>query len=182
MTELDILRKGFVAFIDGLWWGLRDNTGALSMYEGYSGGFKKMGQEIAEAIGGKGPQKAAEIVGVILKAIGLDVEVNKKDIIIKSCPIWNRILERGLEYAFHVEEICWMPLLEGVAEKTNTRPIEESSLRLIHIERAKGEYKKARAKIALDKGEITKEEYNKQTVILDKNIENKPKHGHYRFE
>ncbi|TFG30649.1 hypothetical protein EU527_14235 [Candidatus Thorarchaeota archaeon] len=182
MTELDILRKGFVAFIDGLWWGLRDNTGALSMYEGYSRGFKQMGQELAESIGGKGPEKAAVITGEILNAIGLEVEVNKRDIFIKSCPIWNRILQRGLEFAFHVEEICWMPLLEGIAEKTGSIPIAESSLRLIHIEGAKVDYKKTKAKKAFDKGDITKEEYDKQIVILDKGIESMVKYGHYRFE
>ena len=51
MTDLDVLRTGFVAFIDGLWWGLRENTGPLSMYEGYGNGFKQMGKEIAEAKG-----------------------------------------------------------------------------------------------------------------------------------
>jgi hypothetical protein len=74
MSEIDILRKGFVAFIDGLWWGLRDNTGALSMYEGYSGGFRQMGKEVAETVGGKGPERASEIAGEILRAIGLDGE------------------------------------------------------------------------------------------------------------
>ncbi|TFG33996.1 hypothetical protein EU527_05575 [Candidatus Thorarchaeota archaeon] len=182
MMDLDILRRGFVAFIDGLWWGLRDNTGALSMYEGYSGGFKQMGLELAESRGGKGPERAASIAGEVLNAIGLDVEVNKKDIFIKSCPIWNRILERGLEFAFHIEEICWKPLLEGIADKTETVPIMESALRLIHIERAKVDYKKTKLKKSNDKGEITKEEYTKQIVILDEVIENMSRYGHYRFE
>jgi hypothetical protein len=182
MTELDILRKGFVAFIDGLWWGLRDNTGALSMYEGYSGGFKQMGKELAESMGGKGPEKAAIITGEIFTVLGLDVEINKKEITVKSCPIWNRILERGLEFSFHVEEICWKPLLEGISEITGTRPLMDSSLRLSHIEHAKAEYKKSKVKKAFDKGEMTKEEYDKQIVKLDKGIESIPKYGHYRFE
>ena len=49
MSQLDILRKGFIAFLDGLWWGLRDNVGPLSMYEGYARGFQLMGAEKAEA-------------------------------------------------------------------------------------------------------------------------------------
>ena len=53
MTDLEILRTSFAAFIDGLWWGLRENTGPLSMYEGYSSGFKQIGTEIAEKSGGK---------------------------------------------------------------------------------------------------------------------------------
>ncbi|MFW9960362.1 MAG: hypothetical protein ACFFDV_05055 [Candidatus Thorarchaeota archaeon] len=182
MNDLDILRKSFVAFIDGLWWGLRDNTGALSMYEGYSGGFRQMGSEIAETIGGKGSEKAAEIAGKILGAIGLDVDVARNEIIMRSCPIWNRILERGLEFSFHVEEICWMPLLEGIGEKTGATPIFGSSLRLIHIEKSKIDHKKARAKMAFEKGSMSKEEYDKQIVILEKSLESIVKHGHYRFE
>ena len=182
MNDLDILRKSFVAFIDGLWWGLRDNTGALSMYEGYSGGFNQIGKEIAEITGGKGSENAAEIAGKIFGAMGLDVEIATNEIIIKSCPIWNRILERGLEFSFHVEEICWMPLLEGIGEKTGAAPIFDSSLRLIHIEHTKIDHKKARAKIALEKGDISKEDYDKQIVILEKSLESTEKYGHYRFE
>ena len=182
MNDLEILRKGFVAFIDGLWWGLRDNTGALSMYEGYSSGFRQMGKEIAEAIGGKGPEKSAEIAGSILRAIGLDIEVNKKEIHVNACPIWNRILERGLEYSFHVEEICWMPLLEGIGEVTRARPVTEDSLRLVHIENAKIEYKKTKAKKTYESGSITKEEFDRQIGILNKSLESAQKQGHYRFE
>ncbi len=182
MSELDTLRRGFVAFIDGLWWGLRDNTGALSMYEGYSGGFRQMGQELAESMGGKGPERAALIAGEILSSIGLEIEVDKKTIIVKSCPIWNRILERGLEFSFHVEEICWMPLLDGIAKVTNTKAITESSLRLLHIDKERFEYKKGKAKRALEKGELTKNEYEKQMILLDKDIERMPKYGQYKFE
>jgi hypothetical protein len=182
MSDLEILRKGFVAFIDGLWWGLRDNTGALSMYEGYSGGFRQMGKEIAEISGGKGPEKSAEIAGSILRAIGLDIEVNKKEIRVKSCPIWNRILERGLEFSFHVEEICWMPLLKGISEVTGATPAAENSLRLIHIENSKIEYKKVKAKKAYESKDISKDEFDKQIGILNESLERAQRHGHYRFE
>ena len=182
MTDLDILRIGFVAFVDGLWWGLRENTGPLSMYEGYSGGFKQMGEEIAEANGGKGPDAAAEIAGEIFRAIGMDVEVDKREIIVKSCPIWNRILERGLEFSFHIEKICWMPMLEGIGEKTGAKPEMESALRLAHIESTKVDYRKSKVKAALDKNQITKEEYDKEMVILDQRLVNTPTFGLYRFK
>ncbi|TFG94855.1 hypothetical protein E4H12_14410, partial [Candidatus Thorarchaeota archaeon] len=122
MTDLEILRTSFVAFIDGLWWGLRENTGPLSMYEGYSSGFKQMGTEIAEKSGGKGAEAAAKIAGQIFSAIGIEVIVQVKTVLVKKCPIWERILERGLEFAFHIEEICWMPMLEGIGEKTGAKP------------------------------------------------------------
>jgi hypothetical protein len=182
MNELNTLRTSFVAFVDGLWWGLRDNTGPLSMYEGYSRGFKQIGQEVAEISGGKGAQTAAEIAGKLFTAIGLEVAIDDKSIIVKRCPIWNRILERGLEFAFHIEEICWMPMLEGIGEKTGVKPEMETSLRLAHIEAAKFLYKKDKAKAAFDKGNLTKEEYDKQIVMLDKSIENAPTLGLYRFK
>ena len=182
MNELEILRTGFVAFIDGLWWGLRNNTGPLSMYEGYAQGFKQIGLEVAEREGGKGATAAAEIASKIFTAIGLDVAVNEKSIIVKKCPIWNRILERGLEFAFHVEEICWMPMFEGIGEKTGAIPEMETSLRLAHIESAKFFHKKKKAMAALDKGNLTKEEYDKQIVMLDKSIENAQTLGLYRFK
>jgi hypothetical protein len=179
--ELDILRKGFVAFLDGLWWGLRDNTGALSMYEGYSGGFRQMGLEAAEEIGGKGPEAAASIAGQVMEAIGLAVEVSGKSVIVESCPIWNRILERGLEFSFHIEEICWKPLLEGIGEKTGATPVLESSLRLAHIARAKTEYKIGKANAAFEKGKISKEERDKQIHNLQSGLDKTTKTGRYTF-
>jgi hypothetical protein len=182
MSDLDILRQSFVALLDGMWWGLRDNTGPLSMYEGYSRGFKQMGLEIAERIGGKGANAAAEIATKLFSAIGLDVEVDEKDVIVKKCPVWNRIQERGLEYAFHVEEICWIPMLEGIGEKTGAKPEMHTSLRLAHIESAKIAYKKEKAKAALDKGGIKREQYDKEIVMLDETLENAPMLGRYRFK
>ena len=182
MSELETLQTSFIALLDGLWWGLRDNTGPLSMYEGYARGFKQMGLEIAEKNGGSGSLAAAEIAGQLFSAIGLDVTVDEKTIIVKKCPVWNRILERGLEYAFHVDEICWMPMLEGIGEKTGAKPEMESALRLAHIENVKFHYKKGKVKAALDKGQITQEEYDKEIVMLDKSIENTQTLGLYRFK
>ena len=156
MSELKALRSAFVAFLDGLWWGLRDNVGALSMYEGYAGGFKQMGLEAAEREGGNGPETAAKIATALMATMGHDVEQNGKEIIVKASPLWERVLDRGLEYSFHVEEICWKPMLEGIGEKTGTKPIMDSSLRLSHVERVKIEYKKGKAKAAFDKGAVSK--------------------------
>ena len=75
-----------------------------------------------------------------------------------------------------------MPLLKGIAKVTNAKPIVDSSLRLLHISNEKTEYKKGKAKKAFDKGDITKEAYEKQIVMLDSDIENMPKFGQYRFE
>ena len=180
--ELELLRTSFVAFLDGLWWGLRDNTGPLSMYEGYSGGFKQIGLEAAEKIGGNGPESAATIAGDVMSAIGLDIEVDGKTVIVNACPIWDRILERGLEFSLHIEEICWKPLMEGIGEKTGATPVVESSLRLSHIERAKAEYKMGKVEAAFKKGQLTKEERDKQIDMLQSKSEKVAKTGRYAFK
>lgn len=182
MSELETLRTSFIALLDGMWWGLRDNTGPLSMYEGYARGFKQMGLEVAEKVGGKGALDAAKIAGQLFDAIGLDVAVDEKIITVTKCPLLDRILERGLEYAFHIEEICWIPMLEGIGEKIGATPEMDSSLRLVHIANARVDNKKRKTKAALDKGQITNEEYDKEIVMLEQHIENVPKFGLYRFK
>ncbi len=182
MEDLNTLQEGFVAFLDGLWWGLRDTTGALSMHDGYSRGFKQIGREAAKRAGGSGPEAAAEIAASILTSIGQDLELKGTEIIVKRCPLWERVQERGLEYAFHIEEICWRPLLEGIGELTGTESMIENSLRLSHVAKSKIEYKKGKAKKALDAGSVSKEEYEAQTEALDKSLASISDHGHYRFE
>ncbi|MBD3407447.1 MAG: hypothetical protein GF411_15120 [Candidatus Lokiarchaeota archaeon] len=182
MSELETLRKAFVTVLDGMWWGLRDNTGPLSMYDGYMRGFKEMGSEAAEDAEGKGANSAAKIAHTLLTAIGLDTELEQSTIKVRDCPLWNRIRERGLEYAWHIEEICWKPMLEGIGEKVGAKPVIETSLRLIHNEHARLDYKKGKAKKALDAGSIDKAEYEKQISALDEGIKKLPEVGIYRFE
>ncbi|MHA1637485.1 MAG: hypothetical protein ACTSUB_05665 [Candidatus Thorarchaeota archaeon] len=182
MSDLNILQSSFVALIDGMWWGLRDNVGPLSMYEGYAGGFRQIGIEAAKRNGGKGAESAARIATEILNLIGLDVEQNEKEIVVKKCPLWNRILERGLEYSFHIEEICWKPLLEGIGELTGAKVELQSSLRMNHLDTVKIEYKKGKAKAALDRGAITKDAFDKQINALTDSSAKIPQVGRYRFK
>ncbi len=182
MDNLELLRKGFVSFLDGLWWGLRDNTGPLSMYEGYENGFRQLGSEAAESIGGTGPKNAAKIAAQIMDAMGMKVEVNDQEVLVKECPLWNRILEKGLEFAFHVEEICWKPLLDGISELTGAKPKVVTSLRLNHIAKSKIDYKIGKTKKALDKGEISQDEFDKAMKSLENEAIKIPNFGQYRFE
>jgi len=182
MAELDTLRKAVVSLLDGMWWALRDSVGALSIYEGYSGGFKQMGAEFAEGVGEKGAEAAAKMAANLFAAIGLEVERDGNAVLVKSCPVWNRILERGLEYAFHLEEICWKPMLEGIGEKAGARPVVESSLRLSHLERVRLDYRKGKAKAALEKGEMSREDYKTQIASFEESFQQIPAQGRYRFE
>ncbi len=182
MDNLEILRTSFVAFVDGMWWGLRDNTGPLSMYEGYEQGFRQIGSETAEKIGGKGPKDAAKVAGHIMEAIGMAVEVDGEKINVKSCPLWDRILEKGLEFAFHVEEICWKPMLEGIGEKLGAKPKVGTSLRLNHIAMAKIEYKKAKIKKAADSGSMTKDDADQAIKKIEEDETKIATGGQYSFE
>jgi hypothetical protein len=182
MSDLEILRTSFVAFVDGMWWGLRDNTGPLSMYEGYERGFQQIGQEHAEKVGGSGPQAAASMAAEIMTAMGLDVEAKGSEIIVKECPIWNRIAEKGLEFAFHIEKICWIPMLEGIGEKTGTKPVMVNALRLNTIAKTKLDYKAGKAKAALEKGAISQEEFDKENTILSIEATKIAEVGQYKFE
>ena len=101
---------------------------------------------------------------------------------VKKCPFLDRIVEKGLEYSFHIEKICWMPMLEGIGEKIGSTPEMENALRLSHIERAKVEYKKGKAKTALDNEQMTEADYNKEIAKLEQSLKNIPKYGQYVFK
>ncbi len=182
MTELDTLRMSLVAFLDGLWWGLRDNVGALSMYEGYANGFRQIGREAAERVGERGPAAAARVAADVMRAMGLEVTQDANRVVIHSCPLWKRVLERGLEYAFHIEEICWMPLLRGIGERLGATPVCESDLRTAHLERAKIEYKIRRLEQDMERGKIQRDDFQRQKESLMDSMSRVPKTGVYRFD
>ena len=180
--SLDMLQKAFVELVDGLWWGLRDNVGALSMYEGYIQGFRQMGEAAAERNGGKGAEDAARIAHDLFVSIGLTTKQFEKEITVKKCPLWDRILEKGLEYAFHIEEICWKPMLEGIGDKMGAKAVVDTSLRLVHVERARMEHKKSKRKRDLDSGKLSQEDYQTQIAKLEESLRSLPEVGRYRFE
>ncbi|MBD3159015.1 MAG: hypothetical protein GF309_09525 [Candidatus Lokiarchaeota archaeon] len=181
MSDLDRLQEVFTVFLDGLWWGLRDNVGALSMYEGYSNGFRLIGVQAAQDQGVKGVEEATALAANIMKAIGLNLEVEGSEIRVDSCPIWDRIKEQGLEYSFHIEEICWKPLLEAIAEEAGVKAFVDSSLRQIHVKRGKIEYKRSKLQRKLEEGSIAQKEHDEALAQLDKQLDSIPEKGRYRF-
>lgn len=180
--SLDMLQKAFVELVDGLWWGLRENVGALSMYEGYIRGFRQMGEAAARKAGVKGAEDAARIAHEIFVAFGMTTKLQGKEIHVKRCPLWNRILEKGLEYSFHIEEICWKPMLEGIGDKMGAKAIVETSLRLAHVERARLEHKKTKRKRDLDRGKLSQQDYETEIAKLEEKLKPISEVGRYRFE
>ncbi len=102
--------------------------------------------------------------------------------IVSECPLWNRILQKGLEFSFHVEEICWKPLLEGIGEKTGAKASCITSLRLNHIAKSKTDYKKGKAKKALERGDMSQEDFDQMVKRLDSDVTKIPTTGQYRFQ
>ena len=73
-------------------------------------------------------------------------------------------------------------MLEGIGEIADAKPHVESALRTIHLEKAKAEYKKRKAKAAHEKGALSQEEYDSQVASLEQALEKTPKVGRYRFD
>ena len=72
-------------------------------------------------------------------------------------------------------------MLEGISVKTGASVVVESSLRIAHVNRSKIEHKKKKIKSALDKGTITKNEYEQQLANLEETLKDLPAMGRYVF-
>jgi hypothetical protein len=57
-----------------------------------------------------------------------------------------------------------------------------TALRIIHIQRAKVEYKKSKATSAFEGGQLTEQEYNNEIAKLDESLKILPKFGQYVFK
>jgi len=146
MEALPALQKLLVAWMDELWWSMRDRVGALSIIECLQNSWRAGGREIGEIAKQQGLSSTATVEAV-LSMLGREVQLQGNTIRVLACPLWNRIKERGLEYAFHCEEFASAPLLAGLKDALGLREVKvETSLRLAYLERAKLEYKLSQLK------------------------------------
>ncbi|MEM2142819.1 MAG: hypothetical protein QXS20_03495 [Candidatus Thorarchaeota archaeon] len=182
MSELELVRKSFIAFLDGLWWGLRDTVGALSMHEGYARGFRQIGIEAAERSSPRGPEAAAKTAAELMRALGLDARQEGHKITVHSCPLTDRIIERGLEYAFRIDEICWLPMMQAIGERAGAVPSCKHSLSSLYLERQRLDYKIEKAKASFEAGKLSRDEFEREMSGLEKAKNGLPDHGEYVFE
>ena len=182
MSDPGTLRKTFTAFIDGLLSSPSRSLGDRSWIDRHSSIFRQIGQGAAVRAEAKGAEAAAHTSAEALRAMGFDVEQRGKEVVIKSSPAWEKILDRGLEYAAHVQEVCWTPLLKGISERAGARVRAVTSLSLASMEKTELEYNLKRAKQDRDNGAISIAEYYKQRDALERSIAGLPKTGHYEFE
>jgi hypothetical protein len=104
--------------------------------------------------------------------LGREVQRQGDTIRVISCPLWNRIKERGLEYAYHCEEFASAPLLAGLKDALGLHEVKvETSLRLAHLERARLEYKLSQLKGAASNDSAAK----KQRTELEEQLKQLPR-------
>lgn len=182
MSDSGTLRKTFTTFIDGLLSSPRNSLGDRSWTDRHSSIFRQIGQGAAVRAEVKGAEAAARTAAEILRAMGFEVEQKGKEVVIKSSPAWERVLDRGLEYAAQVQDVCWTPLLKGIGERAGARVRAVTSLSLASMDKTGLEYRLKKAKQNRDKGAISIAEYYEQRDDLERSIASLPKTGQYEFE
>lgn len=146
MNQLKILQKFIVAWMDEIWWSMRDRVGALSIIESLENSWQAAGRKVGEIAKGEGTDivKTVEAAHAML---GRTVKVNKDAVLVTACPFWDRILAGNLEYGLRCEEFICAPFLIGIKEALNAKEATvKTNLRLAHVTRAKLEYKLAKLK------------------------------------
>jgi hypothetical protein len=160
MDDLNTLQKFVVTWMDELWWSMRDRVGALSMIECLSNSWRAAGREAGELARRSG-LTSEEATARILSILGRDASAIDGTVKVTKCPLWDRICEGSLEYAFKCEEFTCAPLLAGLKEGLGAREMTvETSMRINHVNRARLEYKISKLKSADTSDPLVKEQYS----------------------
>lgn len=171
MDALNMLQKFFVTWMDELWWSMRDRVGALSIIECLENSWQAAGRKIGELTRSNGLEPV-EATAKTLSILGRKATVQNGTVQVINCPLWERIREGKLEYGYKCEEFTCTPLLAGLKEGLEAEKMTvETSLRLIHVERARLEYKISKLKSA----DISDSAVKSQLSKLEKQLEQLPK-------
>jgi hypothetical protein len=141
MDQFKTLQEFIVAWMDELWWSLRDRVGALSMIESLQNSWQAAGKKVGEIGKAEGLNliKTTEIAHTM---IGRTVQVKNDTVNVSTCPIWEQILAGQLEYGLRCEEFICAPYLNGIKDALGGKEATvETNLRLAHVARARLEYK-----------------------------------------
>ncbi|MFX1576399.1 MAG: hypothetical protein ACFFCF_04425 [Promethearchaeota archaeon] len=141
MDQFKTLQEFIVAWMDELWWSMRDRVGPLSMIECLQNSWHSAGQKVGEIAKADG-FNIVKTVETGHSLLGRIVNVENNTVIVSSCPIWDKILAGQLEYALRCEEFVCAPYLRGIKEVLGAKEATvETNLRLAHVNRARLEYK-----------------------------------------
>ncbi|MFX1565224.1 MAG: hypothetical protein ACFFCH_04475 [Promethearchaeota archaeon] len=170
MDQFKALQEFIVAWMDELWWSMRDRVGALSMIESLQNAWHAAGKKVGEL----GKAEGLDIVKTTETAhsmFGRTVTVNNDTILVTACPIWDRILAGQLEYALRCEDFICAPYLIGIKEALGAKDATvETNLRLAHVARVKIEYKLKKLKTS---GSIDSR-VRAQITAFEKELKNLP--------
>ena len=171
MDQLKTLQEFIVTWMDELWWSMRDRVGALSMIESLQNSWQAAGRKIGEI----GKAENLNIVNTVENGhsmFGRTVTLENNTVLVTSCPIWDKILAGQLEYGLRCEEFICAPYLTGIKEVLGAKKVTvEINLRLVHVARARIEYKLKKLQAA-NKSDSTVQE---QIAELEKQLTQLPK-------
>lgn len=141
MDQLKTLQAFIIAWMDELWWSMRDRVGALSIIDCLQNSWQAAGGKVGEIAKAEG-LSIVKTVEIGHSMFGRTVEVENNTILITNCPIWDRIRAGQLEYGLRCEEFICAPYLIGIRDALGAQKATvETNLRLAYIDRARLQYK-----------------------------------------
>ncbi len=171
MDQFKTLQEFIVAWMDELWWSMRDRVGALSMIESLQNSWQAAGRKVGEIAKAEG-MNILKTVETGNSMLGRTVKTTKDTVLVTTCPIWDQILKGNLEYGLRCEEFICAPYLTGIKEALGAKEaLVETNLRLDHVARARLEYKLSNLKSTSSPDPKTKS----QIVELEKQLAQLPK-------
>ncbi|MDO8124940.1 MAG: hypothetical protein Q6364_11245 [Candidatus Hermodarchaeota archaeon] len=171
MDQFKTLQEFITAWMDELWWSMRDRVGALSIIESLQNSWLASGRKVGELAKAEG-MNLLKTVETGNAMFGRSVKTTKDTVIVNACPIWNRILKGNLEYGLRCEEFICAPYLTGIKEALGGKEARvETNLRLNHVARARLEYKLSKLRAASSTDSKTKPQIDE----LEKQLANLPK-------
>ncbi len=148
MDQFKTLQEFIVAWMDELWWSMRDRVGALSIIESLQNSWQAAGRKVGEIA----KDESFNIIKTVETGhsmFGRTVKVENNTVLVTTCPIWDRILAGQLEYGLRCEEFICAPYLTGIKDALGAKEATvETNLRLAHVARARLEYKLTKLKAA----------------------------------
>ena len=148
MDQFKTLQEFIVAWMDELWYSMRDRVGALSIIESLQNSWQAAGRKVGELAKAEG-LSITQTVEIGHQILGRPVTTEGNAVVITACPIWVRIQAGNFEYVLRCEEFICTPYLTGIKEALEANEdVVETNLRLAHVARARLEYKLSKLKTA----------------------------------
>jgi len=171
MDQFKTLQQFIVAWMDELWYSMRDRVGALSIIESLQNSWQAAGRKVGELAKAEG-LSITQTVETGHQMLGRPATIEGNIVTTTACPIWDRILAGKLEYGLRCEEFICAPYLAGMKEALGSKEtVVETNLRLAHVKRVNLEYKLSKLK----NREFEDPSVDKERQDLQKQLDQLPK-------